>query len=90
MIFQAASWCGSKKMAGRAMSKVGPVVRPGRDGPTGKAARPSPRALSAAFGFAVAACLVAALASLDQRAQRRVKHHRWILEAYRPGDGTEP
>ena len=29
MIFQAASWCGSKKMAGRAMSKVGPAVRPG-------------------------------------------------------------
>ena len=43
MIFQAASWWGSKKMAGRAMSKVGPAVWPGFAGPTGKAVSTGPR-----------------------------------------------
>jgi len=42
MIFQAASWCGSKKMAGRAIAKVGPTVRPEWDGPTGKAVSTGP------------------------------------------------
>src|SRR6266516_2590551 len=42
MIFQAASWCGSRKIAGRAMSKVGPAVAPGATGPPATRSKPAP------------------------------------------------